>query len=103
MSEAVAWLSGQIAQAPPQLRERMIDQLPDADSVARSLAEGARACLQRMLRDPAGTEAALELLAADGLLTHAAAAAAEQGAAALAEFCAALDASYFQRLLDQTA
>jgi hypothetical protein len=102
MNRAAAWLESRTAQAPPALRERMLAAVGEAATTPTALAEAARQCLQRVLRDPHGPQAALDLLAADALLTHACAAAAEQGDAALASFTANLDASHFQPLLGQT-
>ncbi len=103
MSSAAAWLEAQITDAPPQLRARMLAEVRDAAAIPDALAAAARACLARVLRDPDGSEAALDLLAADALLTHACAAAAEQGEAELAAFTSALDAAHFQQLLDRSA
>jgi hypothetical protein len=52
------------------------------------------------LQDPASKSAALDLLSADALLTHACAAAAEAGADELARFTAMVDARHFQDMLD---
>jgi hypothetical protein len=96
VSGARAWLEPHLADAPPQLRERMLSALQPSESVAQSLADGAMTCLRAAINRP---EDALDLLAADALLTHACAAAAEQGDAALERFTALLDATRFQQLL----
>lgn len=73
---------------PPELEARMesaIDDAPDDDSVHAPLADAARICLRDALAAGDDRAAALHLLAADALLTYACEAAAEHGAAALAE------------------
>jgi hypothetical protein len=100
VTDAASWLEPHLRDAPPQLRERMLAALRPAESVAQSLADGALLCLRAATQPPA---APLDLLAADALLTHACAAAAEQGDAALERFTALLDANRFQQLLEQTS
>jgi gamma-glutamylcysteine synthetase len=100
---AAAWLDSRTAQAPPQLRTRMLAEIREAPTIPETLADAARACLVRVVREPTGSDAALDLLAADALLTHACGAAAEQGDAELAALAATLDAVHFQQLLDQIA
>ncbi len=97
MNDPARWLEPHLAEAPPQLRERMLAVVQPSDSVAQSLADGALTCLRAAIEvsdDP------LNLLAADALLTHAFVAAAEQGDTALERFTASLDASRFQQLFD---
>jgi hypothetical protein len=103
MTRPADWLQAQVAAAPARLRERMLAELPDTQPTHDALAQAADACLRRALRDPAGPHAALDLLAADALLTHACAAAAAQGDTVLAAFTAALDTAHFQQLLDESA
>ena len=98
MNDAASWLEPHLADAPPQLRARMLAALAPSESVAQSLADAAFSCLRAAV---GSTTSALDLLAADALLTHACAAAAEQGDAALERFTALLDANRFQQLLDQ--
>jgi hypothetical protein len=100
MIDAVAWLERQIAGAPEQLRERMLAAVMPADNVAQALADAAFLCLRRALENP---DDALDLLAADALLTHACAAAAEQGDDALMRFTESLGAPQFQQLIEQRA
>ena len=97
MSSAAAWLEPHIAQAPAQLRARMLAALVPADDVPQALADAALSCLQDALGKP---DDALDLLAADALLTHAFAAAAEQGDDALLRFAESLNADRFQKLLE---
>jgi hypothetical protein len=97
VNDAASWLEPHLTAAPPQLRERMLGALAPSESVAQSLADAALRCLTAALARP---NEALDLLAADALLTHACAAAAEQGDAALERFTALLGAERFQHLLD---
>lgn len=103
MMQASAWLQSHTAEAPEPLRARMQEFLPPAshDPVHDQLAAAALLCLRSVLRAPNGPDAALDLLTADALLTHACAAAAEQGEAALARFTESLDAARFQQLLEE--
>lgn len=105
MTEAATWLAAQTEGAPETLRARMLDAIASAagDDVADTLANAALACLQDVMQDPRGPAAALQLLAADALLTHACAAAAEGGEAALLRFTARFDAARFQLLLEGAA
>ena len=100
MTDAVAWLERQIAGAPEPLRARMLAAVMPADNVPQALADAAFNCLRRALENP---DDALDLLAADALLTHACAAAAEQGDAALMRFTESLGAPQFQQLIEQRA
>lgn len=100
MTDAASWLEPHLADAPPQLRERMLASLRPSGSVAQALADGALACLRAAVQHPGQ---ALDLLAADALLTHACAAAAEQGDAALERLAARLEADRFQQLLEPPA
>lgn len=89
MSAAERWLRERLAEAPPELLERMVTALPGSSlPVANALAEGALALLEQLAARPGGREDAWPLLAADGLLTHALEAQAElepEGISALAE------------------
>jgi hypothetical protein len=78
---AGAWLVARVPDAPAELLERMLAAVratPDAD-VATGLARAAHHCLTHVLESDGGRSAAVDLLAADALLTHALEAAAEQG------------------------
>jgi hypothetical protein len=96
------WLAPQVEDAPVQLRERMRSAVEQAsgDSVQVQLANAATVCLRAALQHPSSKSAALDLLSADALLTHACAAAAEAGADQLSQFTATLDAQHFQDILD---
>lgn len=102
MSAAALWLSPRVADAPERLRTHMLAALAgrtDAGDVATQLADAARVCMTRALHGDDAFETALELLAADALLTHACEAAAETGSGALAEFAAAWSPEHFEQLL----
>ncbi len=88
--ELVAWLDAREPQPPATLRERMLTALSDSarDSVAvsaipTSLAEAAIGALSIAIEKCDERASALDLLAADALLTYAMEAAAEQGGEAL--------------------
>lgn len=98
MTTAAAWLEPHLANAPESLRKRMLDALAPAEDVPQALADAALNCLRAALAKP---DDALDLLAADALLTHAFAAAAEHGDEAVARFAESLDASRFQTLIRQ--
>jgi hypothetical protein len=82
------------AEIPAALRERMRVALadaraggaPDGSGPGEMLARAALDCLRLVLASSGERESALDLLAADALLTDAVAAAAERGPAALAAF-----------------
>ncbi len=84
-SEALAWLDARAAAPPPELRERMAAALADvtSETVPGTLAEAALSCLQATMAAGGERASALDLLAADALLTYALEAAAEMGAQAL--------------------
>ncbi|HEX6066605.1 MAG TPA: hypothetical protein VFZ04_20365 [Longimicrobiales bacterium] len=98
MTNAVAWLEPHLVGAPEQLRRRMLAAIEPAESVPHALAEAALGCLRDALENP---DEALDLLAADALLTHALHAAAEQGDDALQRLVESLDAASFQRLIEE--
>ena len=100
MTNAVAWLEPHLAAAPEQLRTRMLEAIESAESVPDALAEAALGCLRDALDNP---DDALDLLAADALLTHALHAAALQGDDALLAFAESLDAARFQQLIEERA
>ena len=102
MTSAFAWLQTSITDAPDQLRVRMLRALADADenrSVAQQLADAAMSCLSASLENTADRSCAIDLLAADALLTHACQAAAEDGADSLVAFTESLNADSFAALL----
>jgi hypothetical protein len=88
-----AWLQDRIAESPLPLQERLREAVATIDpgaelcdellAAARELLESVRGCLERR-------DAALDLLAADGLLTLACEAAASTYPEALAERCRAM-------------
>ncbi len=89
-AQALAWLDARPEPAPPELRQRMAEALAGvtAGTVPGALAEGALSCLQATMAAPQERATALDLLAADALLTYALEAAAEIGAAAIKEMTA---------------
>jgi hypothetical protein len=105
MSNALAWLDRNTAQAPPALRARMRAAVAAAErsTIHETLAAAALHCLQATLRDAGNPECALDLLSADALLTHACAAAAEVSPDELARLTTSLRAAHFQSLLDRSA
>ena len=84
-SDVVTWLAGRRPAAPPTLIEPMTRGLTDSpSSLPDHLAEAGRALLDRVLARPGGgRELALELLAADALVTYACEAQAELDAGGL--------------------
>jgi hypothetical protein len=84
-----AWLEHHTAGAPSALRRRVTEYasgVSPASSIARSLALAAERALRDVLRHPGDRSAALDLLAADALVTLALLAQAEQGPDDLAAF-----------------
>lgn len=119
--DALAWLDGRTPSAPPVLRQRMETGLarsgrsvPHAkplagpagtdlgveSTVAGALAEAALDRLRLALAAPEDRAAALDLLAADALLTYACEAAAEAGADALADLIRAYDPARLASLIE---
>jgi len=89
MTEAVAWLEARSAGAPPALRQRVRDHLasaPQGDDVATRLAEAGGIALRAALAQGRSRAAALDLLAADALVTLALQAQAESNPGELAAF-----------------
>lgn len=88
------WLERHVTGAPPALRERMAAAIEGLEGAAATggvpllLARAAEECLRATLASPSERPAALHLLAADALLTHACQAAAAQGLDALETFTA---------------
>jgi hypothetical protein len=85
VSEVLAWLDARAAAPPPELRARMAAALEavTSETVPGALAEAALSCLQATMAAPGERASALDLLAADALLTYALEAATEMGAQAL--------------------
>lgn len=102
MSKTASWLATRIADAPEALRERMLaalDSVNGAEEIHEHLGQAAALCLERAMAEPARRVSALDLLAADALLTHASEAAAEAGSNVLAGFASAWDATRFEQIL----
>lgn len=80
--KALEWLDAREAAPPPELRQRIAAALGEvsAETVPGALAEAALACLRDTLAAPEERASALDLLAADALLTYALEAAADIGA-----------------------
>lgn len=87
------WLERHTVRAPEALRERAAEYaaaLPPGPSIAELLAQAGSTALDRALEQPNDRSAALDLLAADALVTLALLAQAEQEPASLATFAAAI-------------
>lgn len=101
MSDAASWLATRIDGAPAQLRDHMTAALAGTDAslpVAEQLALAAADCLTRALAAPSSRASALDLLAADALLTHACESAAGT-AGELAGFASRWNTARFEQLL----
>lgn len=85
------WLDRHTSQAPPALRARVTEYaLADgADTGAATLAAAGRSALSRVLSHPGDRSAALDLLAADALITLALQAQAQDAPERLEEFATA--------------
>ena len=93
MSEAQRWFAQHSAGAPAPLQQRAAGYLaaePETPGVAERLAASAGAALDRVLAHPGDRTVALDLLAADALVTLALKARAGEDPAALARFAAGL-------------
>jgi hypothetical protein len=92
------WLERHSAKGPPALRDRVADYAAATVSLGTTLSESlARAgshALHRALEQPNDRSAALDLLAADALVTLGLLAQAEQAPAGLARFAAQLVESH---------
>jgi len=89
---AEGWLEHRTTQAPPALRARVFEYAASAPagSVPEALAAAGRAALARVLEHPGDRSVALDLLAADALVTLALLAQAEQAPEALGAFATTL-------------
>lgn len=85
------WLERHTSQAPPALRDR-VRSYTDADArdLPDALAAASRTALSRVLSHPGDRPVALDLLAADGLITLALLAQAESAPSQLRDFAASL-------------
>jgi hypothetical protein len=104
LSDTLAWLRGRRPAPPERLARRMeaaLQAVDADDDVSHALGNAAFACLQASLEAGPGRAAALDLLAADALLTYAWEAAAEEGADGLERFAAACGPARFQALLPE--
>jgi hypothetical protein len=84
-----SWLEQRTARAPEALRRRVVEYAGRAaagSSIAVRLAAAGQAALERALEHSGDRSAALDLLAADALVTLALLAQSEQGADGLAAF-----------------
>ena len=88
-----AWVAARSRSAPPALRDRVSDfvrQTPAADGLPATLGAASRRALDAVLAHPGDRAVALDLLAADALITMALLAQAEHHPAALSTFAAEL-------------
>lgn len=85
-ADLVTWMDARRPPPPPTLRQHLLGVLRDApQSLPEHLADAGVALLDRLLERPeAGRELALDLLAADALVTYAFEAQAELDTAGLA-------------------
>ncbi len=104
-SRALAWLDARPEAPPADLRQRMAEALAGvtAETVPGALAEGALSCLQATIAAPQERATALDLLAADALLTYALEAAAEIGALAIKELTEAYGPGALAEVLPEDA
>ena len=88
MNDARAWLERHTAQAPPVLRQRVLHYAgePPAGSLAEHLADAGVRALAAVEGHPGDRSAALDLLAADALVTLALLAQSQQDPAGLHRF-----------------
>jgi hypothetical protein len=88
-----AWLDQHTGRAPDALRRRVIEYAaaaPPGAGVADTLADAGRAALERVLSRPGDRAVALDLLAADALVTLALLAQAQHAPADLGRFAAGI-------------
>jgi hypothetical protein len=107
LTDLVRWLDDRRPPAPPSLRRAMQDAVDQGDpgvgSVSERLAASALDALGRVVVRPSTRARALELLAADALLTYACEAAAEPDAEpdSMERLMGALDLQRFADLLQE--
>jgi hypothetical protein len=115
LTDLVRWLDDRRPAAPAALRQAMVDAVrqgdPGAGSMAERLAAAGLDALARVATQPSTRDRAVELLAADALLTYACEAAVGADAApdaapearpnALDRLVAALDLRRFAHLLEE--
>ena len=93
MSELAGWLDRHTSRAPDALRARVREQVPAAgisEPLPAALASAALAALDRVVVHPGDRSAALDLLAADALVTLALLAQAERAPEDLGAFATSL-------------
>ena len=93
MSDAAAWLDQHTTGAPAALRDRVRHHAaaaPPESSIAETLARAGAAALAAVTARPGDRSVALDLLAADALITLALLEQAERDATRLGEFAADL-------------
>lgn len=96
MADAIlAWLERHTAQAPPVLRTRVREHTKavtgSVEPIALGLARASRVALKEVCSEPTGTRSiALDLLAADALITLSLLAQAQSAPEALEQFAASL-------------
>jgi len=90
LTSSGGWLERHTSQAPPALRDRVRSYAGAEGDLPEALAAASRAALSRVLSHPGDRPVALDLLAADGLITLALLAQAESAPGRLREFAASL-------------
>lgn len=92
LSRAGEWLDRRTRRAPAALRSRALEYAgaPDPARLAEALAEAGRRALDQVVAHPGDRSVALDLLAADALITLALLAEAERAPERLGEFAASL-------------
>lgn len=92
MTALADWLDGHTAAAPPALRARVKEHAlrASADSLPATLAAAAREALGAVVAHPGDRSVALDLLAADALITLALLAQAQRAPGDLAAFAAGI-------------
>jgi hypothetical protein len=102
-AHARAWLAMRAGSVPPELEALMEsavdDVIGDETPVPHALAEAARMCLRRAMRNCDERAAALPLLAADALMTYACEAAAATDSAALEDLATTCTGERLARLV----
>lgn len=92
LSRAGEWLDRRTRRAPAALRSRALEYAgaPDQARLGDALAEAGRRALDQVVAHPGDRSVALDLLAADALITLALLAEAERAPERLGEFAASL-------------
>ena len=93
MNGLTGWLDRHTADAPPALRARVREHAlrqPSADSRPAALAQAGRETLERVVAHPGDRSVALDLLAADALITLALLAQAQEAPAQLGAFATSI-------------